>query len=141
MVMQEMDQPRDTFMLVRGQYDKKGARVVAGTPAVLPRLPYRTPLNRLGLAKWLVSPQHPLTARVAVNRYWQMYFGLGLVKTSEDFGSQGDPPVNQELLDWLASEFVGRGWDVKAMQRLIVTSATYRQASAITPALLEKDPE
>ncbi|MBV8807546.1 MAG: DUF1553 domain-containing protein, partial [Acidobacteriaceae bacterium] len=99
------------------------------------------PRNRLTLAKWLVDPGNPLTARVAVNHFWQLYFGLGIVKTSEDFGSQGDPPSNQELLDWLATEFVRTKWDVKAMQRLIVTSATYRQASKVTPDLLERDPE
>ena len=92
------------------------------------------PNNRLGLARWLVDPANPLTARVAVNRYWQMYFGTGLVKTVEDFGSQGEWPSHPELLDWLATEFVRTGWDVKAMQRLIVTSATYRQSSRLTPA-------
>src|SRR5207249_2203880 len=93
------------------------------------------------LAKWLVQPDHPLTARVAVNRYWQMYFGIGIVKTQEDFGVQGESPFHPELLDWLATEFVRSGWDVRAMQRLIVTSATYRQSSKVTRALLEKDPE
>jgi hypothetical protein len=141
MVMEEMGKPRDTFMLMRGEYDKKGAKVLAGTPAVMPRLSYPAPLNRLGLAKWLTDPSHPLTARVAVNRYWQSYFGVGLVKTSEDFGTQGERPSHPELLDWLATEFIRTGWDVKAMQRLIVTSATYRQSSRVTPALLEKDPE
>jgi hypothetical protein len=97
--------------------------------------------NRLALAKWLVDPAHPLTARVVVNRYWQMYFGHGIVKTAEDFGSQGEPPVHPELLDWLATEFIRTGWDVRAMQRLIVTSATYRQSSKVTPELVEKDPE
>ena len=105
------------------------------------RCPKDAPLNRLTLAKWLVDPGHPLTARVAVNRFWQMYFGLGIVKTQEDFGVQGEPPSHPELLDWLATEFVRTGWDVRAMQRLIVTSATYRQSSKVTPALLEKDPE
>jgi hypothetical protein len=95
----------------------------------------------LTLAKWIVDPSNPLTARVAVNHFWQMYFGIGLVKTAEDFGSQGDPPANQELLDWLATQFVQSKWDVKAMQRLIVTSAVYRQASKVAPELLEKDPE
>jgi hypothetical protein len=108
---------------------------------MLPPLAKDAPLSRLTLAKWLVQPDHPLTSRVAVNRFWQMYFGTGIVKTQEDFGVQGEPPVHPELLDWLATEFVRTGWDVRAMQRLIVTSATYRQSSAVTPALLEKDPE
>ena len=110
-------------------------------PAAWPPLPAGAPRNRLTLAKWLVDPAHPLTARVAVNRYWQMYFGTGIVKTSEDFGSQGEPPSHPELLDWLATEFVRTGWDVKAMQRLIVTSSTYRQSSRVTPELHERDPE
>jgi len=104
-------------------------------------LPADAPRNRLTLAKWLVDPANPLTARVAVNHFWQMYFGVGIVKTSEDFGSQGDPPSNQQLLDWLATEFIHSKWDVKATQRLIVTSAVYRQASKVTPEMLEKDPE
>jgi len=141
MVMQEMPQPRDTFVLLRGQYDKKGAKVQAGVPAALPPLPQGAPANRLGLARWLVQPDQPLTARVIVNRYWQMYFGTGIVKTSEDFGSQGDWPTHPELLDWLACEFRDGGWNVKQMQRLIVTSATYRQSSALTPALLARDPD
>ncbi|HYE21797.1 MAG TPA: PSD1 and planctomycete cytochrome C domain-containing protein [Tepidisphaeraceae bacterium] len=141
MVMEEMTKPRDTFILTRGEYDKKGEKVTAGTPAALPPLPKDAPVNRLGLAKWLVSPEHPLTARVAVNRYWQAYFGVGLVKTVEDFGLQGDSPTHPELLDYLAKRFVDSGWDVKAMQRLIVTSAAYRQSSAVTPALVAKDPE
>jgi hypothetical protein len=141
MVMEEMPKPRETFMLVRGQYDKKGEKVAAGVPASLPPLPGGAPLNRLGLARWLVDPSHPLTARVIVNRYWQMYFGAGLVKTAEDFGSQGEWPSHPELLDWLATELIGSGWDLKGLQRLIVTSATYRQSSAATPELLERDPE
>jgi hypothetical protein len=110
-------------------------------PSVLPPLPKDAPPNRLALAEWLVNPNHPLTSRVAVNRFWQMYFGTGIVKTAQDFGSQGDPPSHPELLDWLATEFIGRGWDVKAMQRLIVTSATYRQSSQAPTELIEKDPE
>jgi hypothetical protein len=141
MVMQESMKPRETFVLARGDYRNKTDKVTPSVPAVLPPLPKDAPPNRLSLAKWLVDPNHPLTARVAVNRYWQMYFGHGLVKTSEDFGVQGEPPVNQELLDWLATEFIRTGWDVKALQRLIVTSAAYRQSSKVTPALLEKDPE
>jgi hypothetical protein len=141
MVMSEMEKPRETFVLGRGDYRNKTDRVTPGVPAALPALPEGAPLNRLGLARWLVSPSHPLTARVAVNRYWQMCFGIGIVKTSENFGVQGEPPVHPELLDWLATEFIRTGWDVKAMQRLIVTSATYRQSSRVTSGLLEKDPE
>ena len=143
MVMAEMKKPRDTFVLGRGQYDNPGEKVTPGTPAFLPPLPAGPPdgINRLTLAKWLVDPGNPLTARVAVNRYWQDYFGVGIVKTSEDFGSQGEQPSHPDLLDWLATEFIRTGWDVKAMQRLIVTSATYRQSSRVSPELLEKDPE
>ena len=141
MVMAESDKPRDTFVLARGDYRNQGEKVEPNTPAVLPPLPVGAPRNRLTLAKWLVDPGNPLTARVAVNHFWQMYFGLGIVKTSEDFGSQGDSPSNQELLDWLATEFVRTKWNVKAMQKLIVTSATYRQSSKVTPELLERDPE
>jgi hypothetical protein len=152
MVMQEMPTPRPTFMLIRGEYDKKGPKVTAATPAALPPLPKGAPANRLGLARWLVDPGHPLTARVAVNRHWQMFFGTGLVKTAEDFGAQGELPSHPELLDWLAVEFMnptsgplGSGsktrWDVKALLRLIVTSATYRQSSVVTPELLAKDTE
>src|SRR5262249_2629872 len=113
MVMREMEKPRDTFLLVRGQYDKKGDKVTAALPAFLPALPEGLPGNRLGLAQWLIRPDHPLTARVIVNRYWQLYFGTGLVKTAEDFGTRGERPSHPELLDWLASEFVASGWDVK----------------------------
>ena len=141
MVMSEMEKPRDTFMLVRGQYDKPGEKVTMGVPAALPPMPAGAPANRLGLAEWLVSPAQPLTSRVIVNRYWQMYFGTGLVKTVEDFGAQGEWPSHPELLDWLAVEFIKSGWDIKHMQRLIVTSATYRQASTLTPALEFKDPD
>jgi hypothetical protein len=141
MVMNEMSSPRDTFVLLRGAYDKPGDKVTPAVPAFLGSLPDGAPKNRLALAQWLVSPSNPLTARVAVNRYWQAYFGTGLVKTTEDFGSQGDPPSHPELLDWLATEFVKSGWDVKAMQKLIVMSATYRQSSKATPVLSKKDPE
>ena len=140
-VMQERETPRDTFLLVRGAYDKPGDKVTPGVPAMLPALPKGAASNRLGFARWLVDPSNPLTARVAVNRFWQMHFGTGLVKTVEDFGSQGEWPSHPELLDWLATEFVRTGWDVKAMQKLIVTSATYRQSSKTTPELLQKDPE
>ena len=141
MVMAEMKKPRDTFVLGRGQYDNPKEKVTPGVPSFLPPLPPRAPPNRLGLAAWIVDPQNPLTARVAVNHFWQGYFGIGLVKTSEDFGSQGEPPSNPELLDWLATEFIHTGWNVKAMQRLIVTSATYCQSSKVTPELEERDPE
>ena len=106
MVMQEMPTPRDTFVLIRGEYDKHGEKVTPGVPASLPPLPDGTSNNRLGFARWLVDPANPLTARVTVNRYWQMLFGTGLVKTVEDFGSQGEWPSHPELLDWLATEFV-----------------------------------
>ncbi|MEJ7709067.1 MAG: DUF1553 domain-containing protein [Pyrinomonadaceae bacterium] len=141
MVMDEMKKPRETFVLARGDYRNRTEKVTAGVPAVLPSLPKGEPANRLTLAKWLVDPSHPLTSRVAVNRYWQMYFGTGLVKTVENFGTQGERPSHPELLDWLATEFIRTKWDVRAMQRLIVTSAAYRQASKSTPELHEKDPE
>lgn len=140
MVMQEMEKPRDTFILVRGEYNKKGEKVTPGIPGALPQLSDYPP-NRLGLAQWLVHPQHPLTARVAVNRFWQMYFGHGIVRTPENFGVQGERPTHPELLDWLATEFIRSGWDVKALQRLIVTSNTYKQASRVSPELLAKDPD
>ncbi|MCU1273562.1 MAG: hypothetical protein JWO48_993, partial [Bryobacterales bacterium] len=141
MVMQERPTARDTFVLRRGAYDRPGEKVSPGVPSVLPPLAAGSANNRLGLAKWLVDPSNPLTARVIVNRFWQMYFGIGLVKTVEDFGSQGEWPAHLDLLDWLATEFVRTGWDVKAMQKLIVTSATYRQSSRTTPELLQRDPE
>ncbi len=141
MIMAEMKKPRETFVLGRGQYDNPKDKVTANVPAVLPPMAPGLPMNRLGLAKWLVNPANPLAARVAVNHFWQEYFGTGIVKTSEDFGSQGEVPSNPLLLDWLATEFVRTGWNVKAMQRLIVTSATYRQSSRVTPELAERDPE
>jgi hypothetical protein len=147
MVMEEMSKPRDTFILLRGQYDQHGEKVSPDTPKSLPSMPAGAPHDRLGLAEWLTSPSHPLTARVAVNRYWQAFFGTGIVKTPGDFGSQGEEPSHPALLDWLASEFMTPSdpsipkWDVKAMVRLIVTSATYRQSSVVTPELLARDPE
>lgn len=141
LIAKELAQPRETRLLIRGEYDKPGDVVPAGLPAILPPLPPGAPTNRLGLAQWLVSPEHPLTARVIVNRFWQQFFGVGLVKTAEDFGVQGERPSHPELLDWLATEFIRSGWDVKHMQRLIATSATYRQSSRVTPALFERDPE
>jgi hypothetical protein len=141
MVMQEMPAPRETFLLKRGAYDHPGDKVERGVPAVLPPLPGAAANNRLTLARWLTDPANPLTARVAVNRFWQMYFGTGIVKTVEDFGSQGEWPSNPELLDWLATEFVRTGWNVKAMQKTIVMSATYKQSSKAAPELLQRDPE
>jgi len=141
MVMSELKTPRDTFVLARGDYRNQTEKVQPGVPSMLPPLPADAPLNRLTLARWLVHPKHPLTSRVAVNRFWQMNFGTGIVKTQEDFGVQGEAPAHPELLDWLATEFIRTGWDVRAMQRLIVTSATYRQSSSVTAELLEKDPE
>ncbi|WP_088259229.1 DUF1553 domain-containing protein [Fimbriiglobus ruber] len=139
MVMQDLDK-RKTFVLVRGQYDKKGEEVQPGVPERLAAFTPPTPRNRLDLAKWLTHPDHPLTARVAVNRWWEMLFGLGLVETSEDFGVQGSQPSHPELLDWLATELVRTGWDQRALLKLMVLSATYRQSSRVTPALLERDP-
>jgi hypothetical protein len=141
MVMAERPVSRETHLLIRGAYDKPGEKVEPGVPAVLPPLPAGAPNNRLGFARWLIDPANPLTARVTVNRFWQMYFGTGIVKTTEDFGSQGEWPTHPELLDWLATEFVRTGWDVKAMQKLIVTSATYRQSSRGSQDLLRRDPE
>ena len=141
LVMADMPEKRETFLLIRGAYDKQGDKVTAGVPAALNPLPEGAPVNRLGLARWLVDPANPLTARVAVNRYWQQFFGTGIVKTAEDFGSQGQWPTHPELLDWLAVEFRESGWDVRHIQRLIVTSAAYRQTSRTTEELIERDPE
>ena len=141
MVMAESVVRKHSYILNRGAYDKKGDEVEPGLPAVLPPLPAGAPNNRLGFAQWLTQPDHPLTARVEVNRIWQLHFGTGLVKTTEDFGQQGEWPSHPELLDWLATEFVRTGWDVKAMHRLIVTSAAYRQSSNATADLVQRDPE
>ncbi len=141
MVMEELEDRRPTFQLIRGAYDNPGDPVSPGVPAVLPPLPADVDANRLALARWLVDPSHPLTARVTANRFWQMYFGTGIVKTAENFGTQGERPSHPELLDWLATSFIDSGWDVKALQRTIVTSATYRQASHVTPDVFEADPE
>jgi hypothetical protein len=140
-IMAEMPQERDSFVMVRGQYDKPGEKVARGTPAFLPPLPGVARPTRLDFAQWLTSPEHPLTARVTVNRFWQQFFGTGLVKTSSDFGSQGEPPTHPELLDWLAVTFRDSGWDVKALVRMIVTSHAYRQSGRIEPAVLARDPE
>ncbi len=141
MVMTRLDEPRKTFMLDKGLYNKRQDEVSVGTPAALSGLPPNAPANRLGLASWLVSDDHPLTARVTVNRVWQMFFGTGLVKTAEDFGVQGEYPSHPELLDWLAVEFRESGWDVKHLVRLIVTSNAYQQTSSVSPEKLERDPE
>ncbi|MHB8899546.1 MAG: PSD1 and planctomycete cytochrome C domain-containing protein, partial [Thermoguttaceae bacterium] len=141
LVSEELPQPRPAHVMKRGQYDQPGELVERNVPAVLPPFPADAPRNRLGLAQWLVGKDNPLPARVAVNRYWQRYFGVGLVKTSDDFGSQGEQPSHPELLDWLAVDFQRSGWDVKRFQRLIVTSATYRQSSKAEPARYAADPE
>ncbi len=141
MVMQDMEKPRETYVLTRGQYEQRGKRVTAETPVSLMAMPVDQPRNRLGLARWLVDPKHPLTSRVAVNRFWQILFGKGLVVTSEDFGTQGSLPTHPRLLDWLANRFVASGWDIKGLIRLIVTSSTYRQNSASTGTLNQIDPD
>jgi uncharacterized protein DUF1553/uncharacterized protein DUF1549/cytochrome c len=133
-------EPPSTLLRVRGSYMSPGERVYAATPAFLPPIPEGRPRNRLGLAYWLVDEDNPLTARVAVNRSWEQLFGRGLVLTSEDFGTQGEPPTHPELLDWLATTFTSQGWSTKKLHRLMVTSATYRQSSRATPALVERDP-
>jgi hypothetical protein len=142
MVMADMAKPRDTFILTRGAYDKTEGKVQPGIPAQFDGPPVAAGrLSRLQLAQWIVAPENPLTARVTVNRFWQMFFGTGLVKTTEDFGIQGERPSHPELLDWLAAEFIASKWDVKKLLRLIVTSRTYRQSSKVTPELRERDPE
>ncbi|MFY9341282.1 MAG: DUF1553 domain-containing protein, partial [Planctomycetota bacterium] len=141
LVMEELKQRRETHLFVRGDYRKKSDKVTAGTPAALPPMPADLPKNRLGLAKWLVAKDHPLTARVTVNRFWQQIFGLGLVRTADDFGIRGMPPSHPELLDWLACEFVSSGWKVKHLHRLLVLSATYRQASTGSPEAWAADPD
>jgi uncharacterized membrane protein len=155
LVMEEMEKPRDTHILVRGDFRNRGEKVTPGVPAFLPPIPDGLPANRLGLARWLVERSHPLTARVTVNRMWALFFGNGLVKTLNDFGSQGDWPSHPEMLDWMAVQFRDGGpvangarrgpnrsvtpWNTKEFVRLILTSATYRQSAAVTPGLLEKD--
>jgi hypothetical protein len=142
MIMDELPKPRETFLLTRGNYEAKtDVRVTGAIPAVFRPAAEGRRLNRLDLARWLVSPGNPLAARVTVNRAWQAFFGAGFVKTAEDFGVQGEPPVHPALLDWLAVELVEGGWNMKALHRLIVTSATYRQSSRATPELIERDPE
>ncbi len=139
LVMQERSEPRGAYILERGAYQHRGEQVYPKTPAVLPPMVKGSPPNRLSLAKWLVSPKHPLTSRVTINRFWQHIFGAGIVQTSEDFGTQGTPPTHPELLDWLATEFVASEWDMQTMLKLMLTSATYRQSSRVTPEKLELD--
>jgi len=141
LVMEELPAPRKTFILNRGDYTSLGEEVTATTPAILPAMPVELPKNRLGLARWLVAAENPLTARVTVNRFWQSFFGTGLVATTEDFGSQGAPPSHPELLDWLAVEFRESGWDMQRLVRLVVTSAAYRQQSVIPAGLEQRDPQ
>ncbi|MFN3484162.1 MAG: DUF1553 domain-containing protein, partial [Planctomycetota bacterium] len=141
LVFKERAQPRESFLLKRGEYDRKGEKIGRGVPAALPPLPQDRPPDRLALAKWLLDPRHPLTARVAVNRFWQQVFGTGIVKTSEDFGLQGEPPSHPELLDALAARFIADGWDVKKLMRTLVLSSTYRQSSRVTPELARRDPD
>ena len=141
LVMEEKkDSEPFAHILNRGEYNQPGEKVAASTPGALPPLASDVPRNRLGLAKWLMAPENPLTARVTVNRIWQQFFGVGLVESAGDFGVTGSRPSHPELLDWLALHFRGSGWDQRALTRLIVTSATYRQSAAASPALLEKDP-
>ena len=140
LVMKERPQPRETFIHIRGDFLRPGARVKPATPAVLPPIkPASAEANRLDLARWLVDPQNPLTPRVVVNRLWQQHFGQGIVDTENDFGTQGSPPTHPELLDWLARYFVESGWSMKKLHRLIVTSSTYRQSSAFRTDLVEHD--
>ena len=141
MVMEEMEEPRPTHILSRGAYDSPLEQVRANTPSTLPPFPDGAPQNRLGLAQWLTQPDHPLTGRVVVNRLWQMLFGRGLVNTPEDFGNQGALPSHPELLDWLAVTLVEEGWDIKAMLKRMVLSATYQQSAERTPSMLKLDPD
>jgi len=138
-VMKE-GKPRETHIHLRGNYMAKGDKVEAGLPAIFPPPPTGEPINRLTLAKWLFNKDHPLTARVAANRLWEEIFGIGIVETSEDFGTQGEPPSHPELLDWLATEYMQSGWDTKHMLKLMVMSAAYRQASAVSESLDHRDP-
>jgi hypothetical protein len=141
MVMRSMEKPRDTFVLNRGAYNSPtDVKVTQGTPAILPPMAADAPRNRLGLARWLFQPDHPLTARVTVNRYWQMLFGTGIVATPEDFGAQGEYPSHPELLDWLAVDFQEGDWNVKRMIKQMVMSATYRQSAKVTSELYARDP-
>ncbi len=141
MTMQELPPPRPTFLLKRGAYDAPGDRVQPDTPSSILAFPADQPRDRLGLARWMIDRQNPLTSRVVVNRIWRMHFGRGIVPSQEDFGSQGKLPTHPELLDWLAGWFMESGWDVKALHRLIIRSATYRQSSSASRELVERDPD
>ena len=141
LVWKERATLKPAYILERGEYDRRGQEVSRGLPEFLPPLPVGAPMDRLGLARWLVAEEHPLTARIAVNRFWQQLFGVGLVKTSEDLGSQGEWPSHPELLDWLAVEFREAGWDVKHMMKLMVMSEAYRRSSAASPEDYRRDPE
>jgi hypothetical protein len=138
--MKELPKARSTHVQVRGNFLSPGKQVTPAVPSVLHKLPEGRPLNRLALANWLVDENNPLVARVTMNRFWMIHFGRGLVETPEDFGTRGQPPTNPALLDWLATEFTRLRWSMKAMHRMIVTSAAYRQNSSVTPELLEADP-
>ncbi len=139
-IMREQSKPRPAYILTRGAYNQRGKQVFANTPAFLPGFPKDAPRNRLGLAKWLTSSEHPLTARVTVNRYWQLIFGRGLVSTPEDFGNQGELPSHPHLLDWLARDFIDNGWDVRRLLKMMVLSSTYRQSGVVSPEIRQKDP-
>jgi mono/diheme cytochrome c family protein len=141
LVFKERKEPRKSFVLHRGEYDQQRDEVGRSVPALFPPLPEGASNDRLGLAKWLVDPKHPLTARVTMNRFWQQVFGVGLVKTADDFGSQGEVPSHPDLLDWLAVQFIDDGWDVKKSMKRILMSATYRQTSHAEPELYQRDPE
>jgi hypothetical protein len=141
LVWEEMEPRRPAFVLARGDFEQRRDEVQPGVPAFLPPLPTAEPVNRLTLARWLVSPEHPLTARVTVNRLWKQFFGVGLVKTAGDFGTQGELPSHPELLDWLATQLIADGWDLKKCQKRILMSATYRQRAQATPDAFRTDPE
>ena len=138
--MNEKAEPATAYVLFRGEYDQRRDQVMAATPVTFSSFPENAPKNRLGFAQWLLNPQHPLTTRVTVNRYWQEVFGTGIVRTTGDLGVSGELPSDQELLDWMAVEFREGGWDVKKLVRMMVTSAAYRQSSIVTPEKLDKDP-
>ena len=141
LILRDTPMPRESFVMQRGEYNQPGEKVLPGVPSVLPPLGGAQKPNRLDFARWLVSDSHPLTSRVAVNRFWQQFFGVGLVKSSDDFGSQGQPPSHPELLDWLAVTFRESGWDVQKLVRLMVTSAAFRQSSSAAPEQWRLDPE